>query len=223
VQSGRRKGVTAWGEWCRGGVLFVVTAGVRLSSACDRSHTLVFGLVAGFRPANCKIGLVGSVLDHPPPTSSVGGQAPVVGWWWLAGKASDGVGGGVGPGREVIDVGWSVDVCFCSLRSIADGSGSSGHGDPPSRAPVARRTATLGLSVRVAGAPVPPEAVKNCNKENSGPRRRRSHSEAHSSTKARLCVGLLFCEALRAKFLCAEATRVARRDVEASIQTEHLL
>ena len=60
----------------------------RAGPSVTRSHALVFSSVAQFGPANCRSGLVVSVLDHPPSTSSVGGQAPVVGLWWLAGKAS---------------------------------------------------------------------------------------------------------------------------------------
>jgi hypothetical protein len=60
----------------------------------------LFGLVVRFVPANCEMGLVGSVLDHPPPTSSVGGQAPVVGvgGGWLARQVVVMVGCGTGKG-----------------------------------------------------------------------------------------------------------------------------
>lgn len=81
-----------------------------------------------------------------------------------------------GMASGVVVVGWDrdwvvdgmvdVDLCFWSLRSIADGSGSSGHGAPlRTRGPT---TATLVLSVRVAGAPVPPAAVKKLHRKTSG-------------------------------------------------------
>src|SRR5580704_18913253 len=41
-----------------------------------------YGLAVGFRPATREWGWVGSVLDHPPTTSSAGGQAPEGRLWW---------------------------------------------------------------------------------------------------------------------------------------------
>jgi hypothetical protein len=38
--------------------------------------------LCGFRPATREWGWAGSVLDHPPPTSSAGGQAPEGRLWW---------------------------------------------------------------------------------------------------------------------------------------------
>jgi hypothetical protein len=90
----------------------------------------------------------------------------------------------------------------CSLRSIADGSGSSGHGSPlaGTRGPT---TATLWLSVRCRWRPVAPEAVKTAVKKTAGYDGESLCSEAHRLPKAPGCVRLLFCEALRAKSFCA--------------------
>ena len=87
---------------CRVLVVNAVAVGVVSRRLVARSHMVGFGLVSWFVPANCVVGWFGSVLDHPPPTSSVGGQAPVGGLWWLAGKSKwcDGWWCGTGKGSD---------------------------------------------------------------------------------------------------------------------------
>ena len=118
----------------------------------------------GFGPATGKIPWVGSVLDHPPPTSSVGGQAPEGRLLVVAGKVVVVMVGGVGPGKGGDGFSMACCVCLFLFPALHSGRiGRSGNGSPLA-GPVARRRRRFAVRPCVAGAPVAPAAVKNCKK-----------------------------------------------------------
>jgi hypothetical protein len=102
--------------------------------------------------------------------------------------------GGVGPGRGGLWM-WDGLLLYVVVPcAIAHGSGRTGHGSPR-RVPVADDRDDKAVRP-CRWRPVVPEAVKNCNKKTVGYDSESLFSEAHPLAKARLCMRLLFCEAL---------------------------
>lgn len=123
-----RGGVTARRNRVVAAVVFVVAGGVVFGRLVVRCHTFVLAWLWGFRPATLGLRVGGRCLTtHPQLRVWVVKHLKEGCGGWLA--MACGCVGVVWDGEGIVDCGWSV-VVFWSLRSIADGSGSSGHGSP---------------------------------------------------------------------------------------------